>query len=125
MRAALREAAQALALEYYSASRDVLSPGGRPSRLSSSETTAIWRHGGRAEAEGSFGFHFDRIVRAAVLDEARRGPEPAHRSRPDTSLFEAPALPVALPDRPAAAWMQGTTRCVSCAGCRTVRARRP
>ncbi|MFN8089882.1 MAG: YafY family protein [Mycobacterium sp.] len=107
VRAALREA-RALALEYYSASRDVLSHRVvdpiRVVLVGDHSYLEAWSR----EAEGVRLFRFDRIVDATVLDEAAAVPEPALRSGPDTSLFDAdPALPVArFLIAPAAAWMR-------------------
>lgn len=107
VRAALREA-RALALEYYSASRDVLSHRVvdpiRVVLVGDHSYLEAWSR----EAEGVRLFRFDRIVDATVLDEAAAVPEPALRSGPDTSLFDAdPALPAArFLIAPAAAWMR-------------------
>lgn len=107
VRAALRDA-RALALEYYSASRDVLSHRVvdpiRVVLVGDHSYLEAWSR----EAEAVRLFRFDRIVEAAVLDEPAVVPEPARRSGPDTSLFEAdPALPVArFLIAPAAAWVR-------------------
>ena len=107
VRTALRDA-RALALEYYSASRDVLSHRVvdpiRVVLVGDHSYLEAWSR----EAEGVRLFRFDRIVDATVLDEAAAVPEPALRSGPDTSLFDAdPALPVArFLIAPAAAWIR-------------------
>ena len=76
VRAALREA-RALALEYYSASRDVLSHRVvdpiRVVLVGDHSYLEAWSR----EAEGVRLFRFDRIVDATVLDEAAAVPEPA------------------------------------------------
>lgn len=107
VRAALRDA-RALALEYYSASRDVLSHRVvdpiRVVLVGDHSYLEAWSR----EAEGVRLFRFDRIVDATVLDEVAAVPEPALQSGPDTSLFDAdPALPVArFLITPAAAWVR-------------------
>lgn len=107
VRAALRDA-RALALEYYSASRDVLSHRVvdpiRVVLVGDHSYLEAWSR----EADGVRLFRFDRIVDATVLDEAAAAPEPALQSGPDTSLFDAdPALPVArFLVTPAAAWVR-------------------
>lgn len=107
VRAALRDA-RALAIEYYSASRDVLSRRVvdpiRVVLVGDHSYLEAWSR----EAEGVRLFRFDRIVDATVLDEAADVPEPALQAGPDTSLFDAdPSLPVArFLIAPAAAWMR-------------------
>ncbi len=101
---------RALAIEYYSASRDMLS--GRvvdPIRVvlvADHSYLEAWCR----TAEAVRLFRFDRIVDARVLDEPAVPPPPAVRSGPDTSLFDPdtadPSLPTAtlLIDR-SASWM--------------------
>ncbi len=106
VRAAVREG-RALAIEYYSASRDALS--GRvvdPIRVilvGDHSYLEAWAR----EAEGVRLFRFDRIVAAQVLDEPAAPPAPVLDAPPNTALFDAdPALPAAtLRIAPAAAWM--------------------
>ncbi|WP_099021313.1 helix-turn-helix transcriptional regulator [Mycolicibacterium palauense] len=106
--AAVREAVRAgraLAIEYYSASRDTLSARVvdpiRVLLISDHSYLEAWSR----ESEGVRLFRFDRIVDASVLDEPAAPPEPA--GPPDTSLFDAdPALPSAtLQVAPTATWM--------------------
>jgi len=108
--AAVRSAVQggrALGIEYYSASRDILT-----SRIVDPIRVLLvgdhsYLEAWSREAEGVRLFRFDRIVDASVLDEAAMPPEPAVAAPPDTSLFDAdPALPAAtLRVGPAASWM--------------------
>ena len=91
MRAALREA-RALALEYYSASRDVLShrvvdPIRVVILVGDQLSGGMVARGGRSSA-----VRFDRIVDATVLDKRQRSPNRRSRSGPDTSLFDADPL---------------------------------
>ena len=108
--AAVREAVrgnQALTIEYYSASHDMLT-----SRIVDPIRVVLVAENSYLEAwcrsaEGVRLFRFDRIVDASVLDEPSAPPEPAVAAPPDTSLFDAdPALPSAtlLIDR-SASWM--------------------
>ena len=98
---------KALAIEYYSASHDMLS-----SRIVDPIRVVLVGDHSYLEAwcrtaEGVRLFRFDRIVDAQVLDEPSAPPEPAVQAGPDTSLFDAdPSLPSAtlLVDR-SAAWM--------------------
>ena len=106
VRAAVRNA-HALAIEYYSASHDMLS-----SRVVDPIRVVLVADHSYLEAwcrsaEGVRLFRFDRIVDAHVLDEPSAPPGPAVQAGPDTSLFDAdPSLPSArlLIDR-SAAWM--------------------
>jgi len=98
---------KALAIEYYSASHDMLS-----SRVVDPIRVALVADHSYLEAwcrsaEGVRLFRFDRIVDAAVLDEPSAPPEPAIQAPPDTSLFDAdPSLPSArLRLAPEASWM--------------------
>ena len=106
VRRALRER-RALAIDYYSASRDTLSNRVvDPIRIVLVADRTYLEAWCRS-AEDVRLFRFDRIVDATVLDEPAQPPEPAVQSGPDTSLFDAdPALPSAtlLIDR-SAAWM--------------------
>ena len=105
-RAAVKQR-RALAIEYYSASRDTLS-----SRVVDPIRVVLVADHSYLEAwcrsaEGVRLFRFDRIVDATVLDEPAAPPEPAVQAGPDTALFDAdPSLPSAtlLIDR-SAAWM--------------------
>ena len=124
VRAAVRNA-HALAIEYYSASHDMLS-----SRVVDPIRVVLVADHSYLEAwcrsaEGVRLFRFDRIVDAHVLDEPSAPPGPAVRAGPDTSLFDAdPSLPSA--DCSSTARRRGcstTTRCEFCASCPTVRAR--
>ena len=106
VRAAVRNG-RALAIEYYSASHDMLS-----SRVVDPIRVALVADHSYLEAwcrsaEGVRLFRFDRIVDAKVLDEPSAPPPPAVQAGPDTSLFDAdPSLPSAtlLIDR-SASWM--------------------
>lgn len=108
--AAVREAVheqRALALDYYSASRDaqssrVVDPI-RVVLIGDQSYLEAWSR----EAEGVRLFRFDRILVARVLDEAAAPPRPAVDAPTNTSLFDAdPALPAAtLRISPRAAWM--------------------
>ncbi len=106
VRAAVREG-RALAIEYYSASHDVLS-----SRVVDPIRVVLVADHSYLEAwcrsaEGVRLFRFDRIVDGRVLDEPSAPPQPAVQAGPDTSLFDAdPSLPAAklLIDR-SASWM--------------------
>ncbi len=98
---------RALAIEYYSASRDTLA-----SRVV--DPIRVLLIGGHSyleawarDAEGVRLFRFDRIVDAAELDDAAAPPEPARQAPPDTSLFDGdPSLPSAtLRIAPSASWM--------------------
>ena len=108
--AAVRQAVRdgrALAIEYYSASRDTLSSRTvDPIRLALINDLSYLEAWCR-EAEGVRLFRFDRIVDAAVLDEASAPPAPALAAPTDTALFDAdPSLPSAtLRVAPEAAWM--------------------
>jgi proteasome accessory factor C len=101
---------RALAIEYYSASHDVLS-----SRVVDPIRVVLVADHSYLEAwcrsaEAVRLFRFDRIVDARVLDEPSMPPPPAVQAGPDTSLFDPdtadPSLPTAtlLIDR-SAAWM--------------------
>jgi proteasome accessory factor C len=106
VRAAIR-GGRALAIDYYSASRDTLSARiVDPIRVlvvGDHSYLEAWSR----EAEGVRLFRFDRIVDARVLDESSAPPEPALQAPPDTSLFDAdPSLPSAtLRLAPSASWM--------------------
>ncbi|EKF23494.1 protein pafC [Mycolicibacterium hassiacum DSM 44199] len=106
--AAVRRAVRddrALAIDYYSASRDVLtSRVVDPIRIvlvGDHSYLEAWCR----SAEGVRLFRFDRIVDARVLDEPAA--PPVMQDQPDTSLFDAdPALPSAtLRIDPSAAWL--------------------
>jgi proteasome accessory factor C len=108
--AAVRDAVRrhrALAIEYYSASRDTLSHRVvdpiRVVLIGDQSYLEAWCR----SAEGVRLFRFDRIDAATVLDERAAPPAPALRSGPDTSLFDAdPSLPSAtLRVAPSASWM--------------------
>jgi proteasome accessory factor C len=106
VRAAVRRG-RALAIDYYSASHDVLS-----SRVVDPIRVALVADNSYLEAwcrsaEGVRLFRFDRIVDARVLDEPSAPPQPAVQAGPDTSLFDAdPSLPSAkLAIDRSAAWM--------------------
>ncbi|MGV0744703.1 helix-turn-helix transcriptional regulator [Mycolicibacterium sp. XJ870] len=106
VRAAVRER-RAVALEYYSASRDSLTSRTvdpiRVVLVADNSYLEAWCR----SAEAVRLFRFDRIVSAHLLDEPSAAPSPAVQAGPDTSLFDAdPALPSAtlLIDR-TAAWM--------------------
>jgi len=108
--AAVRAAVQhqhALAIDYYSASRDTLT-----SRIV--DPIRVLLVGGHSyleawsrDAEGVRLFRFDRIVDATELAEPAAAPELAVQAPPDTSLFDGdPALPSAkLRVAPSASWM--------------------
>jgi proteasome accessory factor C len=106
VRAAVRNR-RALAIEYYSASHDMLS-----SRVVDPIRVVLVADHSYLEAwcrsaEGVRLFRFDRIVDAKLLDEPSAPPQPAVQAGPDTSLFDAdPSLPSAklLIDR-SASWM--------------------
>src|SRR5262245_16452132 len=108
--AAVREAVRrrrALAIDYYSASRDtstrrVVDPI-RVVLVGDQSYLEAWCR----SAEGVRLFRFDRIDDAQLLDEPSTPPPPAVAAAPDTSLFNAdPALPKAtLCLAPAATWM--------------------
>ena len=107
---AVREAvrdAKAVRIEYYSASRDMLS-----SRIVDPIRVVLvgdhsYLEAWCREAEGVRLFRFDRIVEARELDEPAAPPRPAVQALPSTALFEAdPSLPSAtLRIAPRAAWM--------------------
>ena len=108
--AAVREAlrdSRAVAIEYYSASRDALSAR----VVDPIRVVLVGEHsyleGWCREAEGVRLFRFDRIVDAHVLDEPAVPPKPAMDAPPPTALFDAdPSLPSAtLRIAPRAAWM--------------------
>jgi proteasome accessory factor C len=98
---------RALAMNYYSASRDTLSTR----IVDPIRVVVVGEHsyleGWSREADGVRLFRFDRIVDARVLDEPSAPPEPALQAPPDTSLFDAdPSLPSAtLRVAPSASWM--------------------
>ena len=106
VRVAVRDG-RALAIEYYSASHDMLS-----SRVADPIRVVLVADHSYLEAwcrsaESVRLFRFDRIVDAKVLDEPSAPPRPAVEAGPDTSLFDAdPSLPSArlLIDR-SASWM--------------------
>lgn len=106
VRTAVRNA-RALAIEYYSASHDVLTSRVvdpiRVLLVADHSYLEAWCR----SAEGVRLFRFDRIVDARVLDEPAAPPPPAVEAGPDTSLFDAdPALPSAtLLIDPSASWM--------------------
>ncbi|MGH3562817.1 MAG: helix-turn-helix transcriptional regulator [Mycobacterium sp.] len=98
---------RALAISYYSASRDssshrVVDPI-RVVVIADQSYLEAWCR----TAEGVRLFRFDRIDSAAVLDEPSSPPHPAVQAGTDTSLFDAdPSLPSAtLLVAPSAAWM--------------------
>lgn len=97
----------ALAIEYYSASRDVLSTRIvdpiRVVLVGDHSYLEAWSR----EAEGVRLFRFDRIVDATVLDEPSAPPAKAVQAGTDTSLFSAdPGLPAAtLRLAPTVSWM--------------------
>ena len=108
--AAVRDAVRrrrALAIEYYSASRDALSRRVvdpiRVVFIGDQSYLEAWCR----NAEAVRLFRFDRIDAADVLDEPSAPPRPAVQSGPDTSLFDAaPSLPSAtLRVAPSASWM--------------------
>jgi proteasome accessory factor C len=106
VRAAVRNS-RALAIEYYSASHDVLSSRVvdpiRVLLVADHSYLEAWCR----SAESVRLFRFDRIVDGQVLDEPAAPPRPAVEAGPDTSLFDAdPSLPSAklLIDR-SASWM--------------------
>jgi len=106
VRAALRES-RALRIDYYSASRDTLSPRVvDPIRVVLVDDHSYLEAWCR-EAEGVRLFRFDRIVEASLLDEPAAPPRPAVDAPPPTALFQAdPSLPAAtLRVAPQAAWM--------------------
>ena len=98
---------RALSIEYYSASRDMLSTRIvdpiRVVLVGDHSYLEAWSR----EAEGVRLFRFDRIVEADVLDEPSAPPAPVVQAGPDTSLFDAdPARPAAtLLLAPTASWM--------------------
>jgi proteasome accessory factor C len=101
------QAKHALAIDYYSASRDTLA-----SRIV--DPIRVLLIGGQSyleawsrEAEGVRLFRFDRIMDATELAEPAAPPEPVRQSPPDTSLFDGdPSLPSAkLRVAPSASWM--------------------
>lgn len=96
VRAAARDG-RALAIEYYSASHDMLSSRVvDPIRIvlvSDHSYLEAWCR----SAEGVRLFRFDRIVDAHVLDEASAPPPPAAQAGPDTSLFDADPANSSLP----------------------------
>lgn len=108
--AAVRDAVhrqRALAIDYYSASRDtashrVVDPI-RVVVIAAQSYLEAWCR----SAEGVRLFRFDRIDSAQVLDEPSSPPPPVVAAGTDTSLFDAdPALPSAtLLVAPSAAWM--------------------
>jgi proteasome accessory factor C len=106
VRVAVRDG-RALAIEYYSASHDMLS-----SRMVDPIRVVLVADHSYLEAwcrtaEGVRLFRFDRIVDAKVADEPSAPPRPAVDAGPDISLFDAdPSLPSAklLIDR-SASWM--------------------
>ena len=106
VRTAVRNS-RALGIEYYSASRDMLSTRIvdpiRVVLVGDHSYLEAWSR----EAEGVRLFRFDRIVEADILDEPSAPPAPAVQAAPDTSLFDAdPALPAAtLLVAPSASWM--------------------
>jgi proteasome accessory factor C len=109
VRAAARDG-RALAIEYYSASHDMLS-----SRVVDPIRVVLVADHSYLEAwcrsaEGVRLFRFDRIVDAHVLDEPSAPPPPAVQAGPDMSLFDADPANTSLPsallliDR-SASWM--------------------
>lgn len=106
VRAAVRDG-KALALDYYSASRDARSSRVvDPIRILLIDNHSYLEAWSR-EADGVRLFRFDRIQDAGVLDEPSAPPEPARAAEPDTGLFDAdPALPSArLRIAAESAWM--------------------
>ena len=98
---------RALAIDYYSASRDTLS-----SRVVDPIRIVLVADRTYLEAwcrtsEGVRLFRLDRIVDARVLDEPAAPPEPALVAETDTSLFDAdPSLPAAtLLVAPSESWI--------------------
>ena len=108
--AAVRDAVRrrrALAIDYYSASRDTASRRlVDPIRVVFIGDHSYLEAWCRA-AEAVRLFRFDRIDAAEVLDERSAPPPPAVQAGPDTSLFDGdPSLPAAtLRVAPAASWM--------------------
>lgn len=108
--AAVRDAVQrhrALAIDYYSASRDTASHRVvDPIRVVVVGDQSYLEAWCRA-AEGVRLFRLDRIDSAEVLNEESSPPEPVVQAGTDTSLFDAdPSLPSAtLLVAPSAAWM--------------------
>ena len=108
--AAVRQAVgeqRALAIDYFSASRDarsqrVVDPI-RVILVGDQSYLEAWCR----EAEDVRLFRFDRILEASVLDESSAPPPTAAMARPNTALFDAdPSLPSAtLRIAPRAAWM--------------------
>lgn len=106
VRAAVRDQ-RALAIEYYSASRDaqsnrVVDPI-RVVLVGDQSYLEAWSR----ESEGVRLFRFDRILNATVLEESAAPPRQVVEAPPNTALFDAdPSLPTAtLRIAPAAAWM--------------------
>lgn len=105
VRAAVRDR-RAVSIDYYSASRDVLSSRVvdpiRVVLVGDHSYLEAWCR----QADGVRLFRFDRIVDARVLDEPAAPPPPAAAAPPNTALFDAdPALPTAtLRIAPRAAW---------------------
>lgn len=108
--AAVRKAVQdkrALALDYYSASRDTLTSRVvdpiRVLLIGGQSYVEAWSR----EAEGVRLFRFDRIVDAKELGEPAAPPQPVLEAPPDTSLFDGdPSLPsVTLRVAPSASWL--------------------
>lgn len=96
VRTAVRDQ-RALALEYYSASRDALSRRVvdpiRVVLVGDQSYLEAWSR----EAEAVRLFRFDRIVDAEVLDEPAAPPRPVLEAPPNTALFDAdPSLPAAV-----------------------------
>lgn len=110
VRQAVRDG-RAVSIDYYSASRDVLSTRVvdpiRVVLVGDHSYLEAWCR----EAEGVRLFRFDRIVDARVLDERAAPPGPAVLAAPNTALFDAdsaadPSLPAAtLRIAPRAAWV--------------------
>lgn len=106
VREAVRER-RALAIEYYSASRDatgrrIVDPI-RVAVIAAQSYLEAWCR----TASGVRLFRFDRIDAAQPLDEPAAPPDPAMRADTDTALFDAdPALPSAtLLIAPSEVWM--------------------